>query len=293
MRVRLTFAAMFLVPAALVSGCELLGPVPLPIELDSPPVDLDIGATVDAAVSESCSDPAAASCTGIAALCRAENNDADCNPVTLPAAFLKAIDINGDGDTQDEGEDAEALLGEAVTDAAKIQVALPVDLGALLEAGGVGNPDQVEDISFDAVNLAWIENSLTLDAPVLDVFVGPAVDEAELLDVQALLANPEFTKVGTIGKDTDPAVDGLDVGQVAGVADEVPLSFIDGGKDAFNERLKTFTFTIAVAAPDGQGVKLKEVAGDVTRVSAPDGTAKLSLKSKLIYTVNLADAAGL
>jgi len=52
-------------------------------------------------------------------------------------------------------------------------------------------------------------------------------------------------------------------------------------------------FTIVVAAPDGQGVVLKEVAGDPTRVSKPDGAAKLSLKSKLIYTVNLGEAAGL
>jgi hypothetical protein len=280
----LTFAAVFLVPAALVSGCELLGPVPVPIDLDSPPVDLDVGAAVDSAVSESC----------IAALCKAENGGNDCPaPVDLPAQFLKAIDLNNDGDTDDDGEDAEAALGEAVTDAAKIQVALPVDLGGLLSDAGVGSPDQVKDISFDAVNLAWIENTLTLDAPVLDVYVGPAVEEAELLDVEALIGNAEFAKVGTIGKDTDPDTEGLEVGQVAGVADEVPLSFIEGGNDAFNERLKTFTFTLVVAAPAGQGVKLKEVAGDATKVSKPDGAAQLSLKSKLIYTVNLGEAAGL
>ena len=289
MHIRLTFAALFLVPAALVSGCELLGPVPLPIDLDSPPVDLDVGGPVGDAVDSSCSDPAALSCAGIAALCAAENGDVPCDPVDLPAQFLKEIDVDGDG-TNEAAEDA---LGPEIADAAKIQIALPIDLGGLLSDAGVGSPDQVKDISFDEVNLAWLENSLTLDAPVLDVYVGPSKDGAELLDVEALIASSEFEKVGTIGKDIDAEVDGFEVGQVAGVVDEVPLAFIEGGKDIFNERLKTFTFTLVVAAPDGQALKLKELPADPTRVARPDGAAQLSLKSKLIYTVNLGEAAGL
>ena len=290
MRVRLSFAAVFLVPAALVAGCELLGPVPVPIDLDSPPVDFDITAPVNDAIASSCSDPTAASCAGIAALCAAENTPAGtaCNPVDLPASFLKEIDVDGDG----TNETLEEALGPELVDAAKVQVALPVDLGALLAEAKVGDPSQVKDITFDAVNLDWIENTLTLDAPVLDVYVGPPQEEAALLDVGALLANAEFEKVGTIGKNLDD-VDGFEVGQEAGVVGEVPLSFIEGGNAIFNDRLKSFTFTIVVAAPDGQALKLKELPGDTTRVAKPAGAAKLSLKSKLIYTVNLGEAAGI
>lgn len=280
---------LFVPLAVVASGCDVLGPIDLPIPLDSPPVDIDVGGPVSEAIDSSCSDPTAASCTGIAALCEAESGG-PCNPVTLPAQFPQEIDIDDDGTPDQTAEEA---LPDAVKDAALLKVALPVDLGGLLKDGGVSSPDQVEDIKFDAINLAWEENSLTFDAPVLDIYVGPAVDEADLLDVDALVANADFEKVGTVGKDTDDATPGFEIGQEAGVADEVPLSFIEGGNAKFNDRLKTFAFTLVAVAPEGQALKLKELAADATKVARPDGAAKLKLKASLVYTVNLGKATGL
>ena len=287
MRLRLSCAAFFLVPVGFLAGCELPGPVPLPIDLDSPPVDLDFGAPVDAAILGICSDPSAPSCEGVAALCAAENDGTPCDPVTLPQQFLKEVDVDGDSSTP--ALSAEDALGPEVAAAAKLQIALPVDLGSLMEEGGVGSSDQVEDISFDSVTLAWLANTLTFDAPVLDVYVGPAQDVDALGDVGALIASADFEKVGTISKEEA----GVAVGQIAGIADEVPLNFISGGKDAFNERLRTFSFTFVVSAPEGQALKLKELANDPTRVARPDGVAQLSIRSKIIFTVNLGKAAGL
>ena len=56
---------------------------------------------------------------------------------------------------------------------------------------------------------------------------------------EALITEADFTKVGTVGIDAD-GEGGLDVGQVAGGTGQVPLSFVDGGNDAFNEALKSF-----------------------------------------------------
>lgn len=286
----LRLSSLLLPAIVFASGCELLGPVDLPIPLDSPPVDLDVGGPVGEAIDSSCEDPASASCATIAALCKAENGGVPCDPVTLPAQFQKEIDVDEDGDIDGKAED---LLPDAVKEAAEIKIALPVDVGGLLKDGGVSSPDQVKDVKVEGLALSWEENTLTFDAPVLDVYIGPAVDEADLVDAAALIANADFEKVGTIGKDLDDATEGFEVGQEAEVADAVPLSFIEGGNDKFNERLKTFTFTLVVAAPDGQVLTLKEVDGDATKVRKPDGAAKLKLKADLVYTVNLAEAAGL
>jgi hypothetical protein len=279
-----------LLPAAVASltACPgLLGPIELPITLDSPPVDVDVGGPVSDAVDSACEDPTAASCTGIATLCEAEAG-APCNPVTLPAAFPRELDVDEDGTPETT---AEELLPTAVTEAARLKVALPADLGGLLADAGVSSAEQVKDVNFDAIQLVWEENSLTFDAPILDVYVGPAVDEGDLLDVDALLANADFEKVGTIGKDLDPEAPGFEVGQVAGVSDAIDLSFVDGGKDAFNARLKSFKFTLLVAAPEGAALSLKPLANDGTKVAAPGGETTLKLKADLVYTVNLGEAA--
>jgi len=281
--------SFLLAPFALGTGCDLLGPVKVPVPLDSPPVDIDVGGPVGEAIDSSCTDPLDASCRGIAAICEAEN-DGPCNPVDLPPQFPSDIDIDDDG-TPDQT--AEELLPEAVKEAAQIKVALPVDLGGLLKDAGVSSPDQVEDITFDAIKLSWAENSLTFDAPVFDVFVGPSVDAPDLADVDALIANSDFKRVGSVGKDLDDATAGFEVGQVAGIADDVELTFIEGGSKLFNDALKSFAFTLVVAAPDGQTLSLKAVEGVPGKVARPDGAAKISLKADLVYTVNLGKATGL
>jgi hypothetical protein len=285
--VRKSVTAVALLPVALSTGCDLLGiptEVDVPIPLDTPPVDIDVGAAVGEAVAQACSDPTAASCEGIGLICKANKGDGTaCDPVELPAQFpAECPNLEGDPVSAND------LLPDDVKKAAEIKFAVPVDLADLLSEQGVSSGDQVKQISFNKVDLAWESNSLTFDAPVLDVYVGPKVDDTT--DPAALLANADFKKVGTVGKDLDD--DGaFDVGQEAEVADAVPLSFIEGGNDTFNEALRTFTFTLVLAAPEGQALALKEVAGtDPVKVAKPDGVATIKLKSELSFKVNLAEA---
>jgi hypothetical protein len=279
--------AMALVPVALVSGCDLLGipqEVEIPIPLDTPPVDIDIGEAVDAALSEACPTDDAESCQGISLICQADNGGTPCSPVELPADFPQRVPT-----LQGETVPADDLLPQGVKDAAALKFAVPVDLEESLADSGVQSADQVEQISFKAVKVAWDENTLTFDVPVLDVYVGPFVDDVS--KPEELIASSDFKLVGTVGKNTDDDQEGFEVGQEAGVADEVPLTFVEGGNDTFNEALRTFSFTLVFAAPDDQTLTLKEVEGSSpVEVARPDGKAKIRIKSELSFKVNFADA---
>jgi hypothetical protein len=286
MVVRNSLSAAALLPVALSAGCDLLGipsEVDVPIPLDTPAVDIDVGGAVGAAVAQACSDPAAESCNGIGLICQANNGGTACDPVELPAQFPAACPTPN-GDTVSAND----LLPADVKKAAEIKFAIPVDLADLLSEQGVSSSDQVKQISFKKVDISWEANTLTFDAPVLDVYVGPHVDDTS--DAAALIANADFKKVGTVGKDLND--DGtFDVSQEAGVADAVPLNFVEGGNDTFNEALRSFTFTLVFAAPEGQGLSLKEVPGsDPLKVARPDGVGTIKLKSELSFKVNLAEA---
>jgi hypothetical protein len=277
---------------ALVGGCDLLGiptEVEIPIPLDTPPVEVDVGGAVDEAVEGACDDPDDAACVSLGLICRAENGPPPaeggdpCSPPVLPPEFPKEVE-NLDG----EIVSADSLVPEDVKKASQLKFAIPIDLAEALANQGVSSADQVKQISFNKVDLAWEENGLTFDAPVLDLYIGPKVDDVG--DPAELIATSGFAKIGTVGKDLDD--DGsFDVGQEALVADAVPLTFVEGGNERFNEALRSFAFTLVLVAPDGQQVTLKEVEGSSpVKVFAPDGLAKLKVKSELSFKVNLADA---
>jgi hypothetical protein len=283
---KIWLSACLVIPQMLMVACDLIPTeVDIPIPLNTPPVDIDVGAAMDDGVDSACETPENASCQSIGLICQAEEG-APCDPVVLPAQFPNEIDVEG---TPTPAVD---LLPEELIEASRIKLALPVDLAGALEEEGVANPDQVKAISFSEVFVTWDENTLTFDAPVLDVYVGPVVDGLDALDPEELITQSGFEKIGTVGIDTD-GEGGFDVGQLAGTTGQVPLSFVDGGNDTFNEALKSFAFTLVLVAPEGQTLTLKAVDGDATKVSAPDGAASIKLEATLNYTVDLADAAGI
>lgn len=279
---RSSLLALALATPALIGACELFpSTVDLPLPLDTPPFDVDVGAAVDEGTTSACAAPDSLSCQGIGIICQAEAG-APCDPVDLPPRFPAEIDVDG---TPTKAED---LLPEEITDAARIKLAIPVDLTSTLADAGVTDPAQVKAITFTEVAIGWEANSLTFDAPVLDVYVGPQSDD--LSDPEALVADAAFVKVGSVGIDLDEAAPGFEVGQLAGTTGAVPLTFVAGGNDAFNDRLKEFAFTLVLVAPDGQTVKLKAVDGDATKVQRPDGEASIKLESTLTWTVDLGGA---
>ncbi len=285
---RFSTAVVFLVPVSVVAACDLfpsdLTTVKLPVPISTPAVDVDVGTPVDTAVDSACTSASAASCVGIAALCEAEN-DAPCAEPTLPDQFPKEITLN------EETTRAEDVLPDAVKEATLIKLAIPVDLSDVLEAGGVTSSGQVKNIAIDQLGINWQTNSLTFNAPALDVYVGPKVDD--ISDPDSLASAEGFKRIGTIGVDVDEAVAGFEAGQLAETTGVVPLTFIEGGNATFNEQLKTFAFTLVLVAPDGQTLTLSEVEGDSSKVRKPDGAAALKLEGNLVYSVDLAEAAGL
>jgi hypothetical protein len=285
---RFPIAAVFVVPLSVVAACDLLSgdltTVDLPIPVSTPAVDVDVGTPVDNAVDAACPSPDAASCLGIAALCEAEEG-APCVPPTLPNQFPQEITFDG------ETTSAEDVLPDAVKEATLIKLAIPVDLASVLEAGGVTSSDQVKNIAIQQLGINWEANSLTFNAPALDVYVGPKVDDVS--DPESLVGAAGFARIGTIGVDVDEAAAGFEAGQLAETTGVVPLTFIEGGNAALNEQLRTFAFTLVLVAADDQALTLSEVDGDSSKVRKPDGAASLKLEGQLVYSVDLAEAAGL
>ena len=115
-----------------------------------------------------------------------------------------------------------------VTEASEIEVALPVDVAAALADEGVQTPDAVKDVRIDAVVLQWPENTLSFDAPLIDLYIAEGDVGSGPVDAEELIAAGTITKVGTIGIDVDG--DGtLDVSQVAGETTDAPVEFVAGG----------------------------------------------------------------
>jgi hypothetical protein len=62
-----------------------------------------------------------------------------------------------------------------------------------------------------------------MNAPALDVYVGPKVDD--VTDPDSLVTAEGFARIGTIGVDVDEAASGFEAGQLAETTGVVPLTF--------------------------------------------------------------------
>lgn len=272
------------------AGCELFSflqqDVELPVDLTSPPTDVDVDGPIGEAEGSACSSATAASCIALTAICQSEAGR-DCTTPTMPDEFPGTIDLPGGG-TADANQ---LMVDMGVTEASEIELALPVDVASALANEGVQTPDAVKDVVIDAVVLQWPENSLTFDAPIIDLYIANEDVGSGAIDAEELIANGTVAKVGTIGVDVDG--DGqLDVGQVAGATSDVPVEFVAGGNELFNEAVKGAAFTLVTAVPEGEGLVLKQKSGDPDTVLKPAGQAQLQLKATLVYKVSAADIIG-
>ncbi|OGQ26431.1 MAG: hypothetical protein A2138_09970 [Deltaproteobacteria bacterium RBG_16_71_12] len=272
------------------SGCDLFDflnqDVELPIDLTSPPTDVDVDGPIGEAEGTACSTADSPSCIALTAICQSEAGR-DCTDPSMPDEFPGTVDLPAGGTA-----DANQLMEDmGVTEASEIEVALPVDVAAALADEGVQTPDAVKDVRIDAVVLQWPENTLTFDAPLIDLYIAEGDVGSGPVDAEELIAAGTITKVGTIGIDVDG--DGtLDVSQVAGETTDAPVEFVAGGNEAFNEAVKSASFTLVTAVPEGSGLALKQKAGDPDTVLKPGGQAQLQLKATLVYSVSAADIIG-
>lgn len=285
--------ALVVVPFALapLAGCDLFGLVDqtldIPIDLESPPQSFDLTGPVAEAEGSACSAADSAGCTALKAICNTGTDTSTCDTApSMPDTFPAQITVGA------ETKDANELMADmGITDATQIEVGVPVDTTEQLADQGVQSPDAVKSVSIDAMSLAWKSNSLTFDAPPLDLYISGEDLGEGALDAQALIDAGAVTKIGTIGKDLDG--DGtFDVGQVAGETGDVAVEFDANGKDALNEAVKSGTFTIVTAVTPGHGLTLKADPADATKVRKPTGAGEIALKATLVYQVSASDVVG-
>jgi hypothetical protein len=278
----LRFVSLFALTLPL-AGCELLGfldqPLELPIDLTTPEQDFNVDEAVGAAEASACDDDA--SCAVLRAICQTEAGRT-CDPdPTMPDTFPAEVDVPGQGVVG-----ANDLMQDiGMTEATEMEIAVPVDVAAALADEGVQTPDAVDNVSIGALTMLWPENTLSFDAPPLDLYIAKVAVEPGALDAEALIASGDAERVGTVGIDTDG--DGaIDVGQVAGSKDEVPVVFVDGGNEILSEAFRQAEFTLVTAVPDGKGLTLKETGGNVAK---PAGQGKIALKATVVFSVKASD----
>ncbi|MCC7108295.1 MAG: hypothetical protein IT382_03325 [Deltaproteobacteria bacterium] len=287
---RIAFVLASLGFSLLGSACDLFSflqqDVEIPLDLTSPPTDVDVDGPIGEAEGSACSAADSAACIALTAICQTEDGR-DCGTPSMPDEFPGTVDLPGGGSA-----DANQLMEDmGVTEASEIELALPVDVASALANEGVQTPDAVKEVVIDAVVLQWPENSLTFDAPIIDLYIANEDVGEGAVDAEELIANGTVTKVGTIGLDLDE--DGtLDVGQVAGGTTDAPVEFVAGGNELFNEAVKGASFTLVTAVPEGAGLELKQKSGDAATVLKPAGQAQLQLKATLVYKVSAADIIG-
>jgi hypothetical protein len=284
--------ALFIGLVVSTTGCDMISSwfqqdVALPVTLTSPPQTIDVTQPVSDAETQACTDKTSDACTAITAICKTDATDTTCdtNP-TIPAEFPAQVTIAG------QSEDAnQAMATMGITKATEIKLALPVDVASALADQGVQSPAAIKKVGISKVVMQWPSNTLTFDAPPLDIYVTTDDIGSGPVDVASLISQNKVQKVGTIGLDTNG--DGVvDIGQHAGGTDDVPLNFVSGGSDILTKAVTSAKFTVVTAVPDGKGMKLGQKPGDASTDLKPGGVAKVQLQATLEYTVSAADIVG-
>lgn len=270
----LSFALAGLVVVPL-TGCEIFQSLlsqelQVPLDLETPPADLEATEQVDAVESALCDDADSYNCVVVQALDMSDDEQVS-DPPAIPDEFPVAIDITNPETGQEETVDVEQWAADVgLGQDLELQQVIPMDLTALV---GVESPEAIESVTVSDVALGWIENTFTFDTVPLDLYIGTEIVSDPLADAQQLIADGVVEKVGTI-----PV-------QEAGVTGDAPISFIEGGSEKFNAALKNLKFTSVIALPPGAQIALKEGTDENLR-RKPTGDASVSLKATLLYTVN-------
>lgn len=274
-RRRALLSAALLLPAASM-GCELFdqvlgGKVELPpIPLETPPQEIDVTARVEAAEDAICEDRTSEDCLVLIALDGTDGSVEE--PPRLPPEFPARHDPDGPGPTEEIDVEQWAKDQGLNAAASDLKVAVPVDLSGQVN---VEDESAIQDVRFDTVAVNFQSNTLTFDTIPLDLYasVGPVED---LSDPDALIASGAVEKIGTIEA------------KAAGETGDAPVTFVEGGNAIFNEALKSLSFALVVAVPEGTQVALPRTE-DGENLVKPLGKASLSVKASVIYTVNAAD----
>jgi hypothetical protein len=265
----------FLATALVISsaGCDLIQglldtEVPLEVPLETPAQEVDVSTKVDEAEAAACEDASSEDCLVLMAIDRTDD-DAVSDPPSMPPEFPTEVDVDGDDATTEDVVNAEEWANEqGLAEAADLKVAVPVDLS---DQVNVEDEDAIKSVTFDAVSLNFQENSLTFDTVPLDIYVSNGPTDS--MDAQQLIDDGVVEKVGTLEA------------QPAGETGERPVNFVEGGTELFNTALKSLSFTLVAALPEGETPQLPK-NDDGTMIIKPYGKAMLSLKAQVVFKVS-------
>lgn len=260
-------------------GCELFEGIlseefQIPVDLETPEMDLNVTEQVDAVESGLCSDADSFNCAVVQALDYSDDEEVS-DPPQLPEQFPVEIEVVNPETGVEETVNVEDWAAEVgLSSDFDLKQAVPMDVTSLL---GVDSPDAVQSVAVTDLVLNWKENTFTFETVPMELYVSDEYIE-DITDPDGLLAEGRVTRVGTI-----PA-------QEPGVAGESPIEFVDGGNEVFNDALRGLRFTLLVAMPEGAEMGLSEGAEPGTRVK-PTGDARVTVKATLEYTVSASDIA--
>jgi hypothetical protein len=275
----LPLALAILLPA---TGCELFEGLfsqnfQFPIDMETPTMDLNVTDQVNAIEDALCSDADSYNCAVVKALDYSDDEEIS-DPPRIPDEFPVEVDVVDPVSADTESVNAEEWASDVgLTSDLDLKAVVPMDVTSLL---GGNPPEAIEDVNVTVLALSWKENTFTFDTAPMNLYVADELI-ADVSDPDRLLEEGQVQLVGTV-----PARD-------AGGTGDVPVEFVDGGKEIFNAALKGLRFTLLLALPEDANMSLREGAGGPGTRVKPTGDASVTVKATLEYTLNGAAIAAL
>jgi hypothetical protein len=262
-----------------LSGCEILDALfnqefELPVELESPPAEIDATTPVEETEQTMCDDADSPDCAVVKALDLTDDTMVS-DPPKIPDEFPNEVTVTDPVTMTEDTINVETWMNESgLTDEIELAQVIPVDLTSQVD---VDSPEAIQDVTFENLALNYISNTLTFDTVDLDLYISEDSYEATD-DPEALIEDGSVIKVGTIEA------------MPAGTDGDAAIVFAEGGSDAFNEALKNLSFTAVIALPPETAFQLKEGSTPEMRLK-PKGVAEVSIKATIAYTVSAAQVA--
>ncbi len=282
--------------AVSATGCEYLQalyeePIDLSVNLQTPPVHIDVTEKIESAEAEVCNDGDSEQCVVLKALDRTDDDEVG-NPPRVPEEFPISVEVtddqgnpvpNLDGCDEPNPMDCPQLVvdveefaeDQGLFDDLNLRSAVPVDITEQLN---VSSPDAIQAVNLENIGLKWKDNSLTFDTVDLDIYM--TLEYIEDADADELIESGAVEKIGTLDR------------QYAETDGTTPIRFDnDAGEELFNDGLKKLRFTLVTALPEGTRPTLSEGSAANMR-RKPLGEVDLALVATIRYTVVPSELVG-
>ena len=253
-----------MVAAPFLMGTQCIpSEIKVPYEAETPEMTIDLAAQVKTFEDGINNGGDVQNKAVLAVLCATEDGR-NCNPPSLPNQIPRSIpDPQNTSSTIDVTTWIQGVPG--FDKLKNVNEAVVFNLG---EEIGASKPDQVKQVTIEAVTVQFSSNTLTYAMPPTDVYSGSGVTQAETLDADALLTDARMSKFGTL-----PEIPAADV-------QPHPMAMDAAVKEAFAKSLSQLDVAMLVHAavafpPPG-----------TAPIPKPDGVGKVKAKIKAEFTIS-------